>query len=89
MAGDIAAWSNWTCGMKEHHLAELCPDRSTPLLLPKPQQSNEALVWTGAVGGLGHCKQQWAGGTPGDKLHQHGEVQAPTQSPRQGMCSHQ
>ena len=53
MAGSIAAWSNQTCGMWEHRLAELCPDGSMPPLLPKPRQSDEVLVWTGAVGGPG------------------------------------
>lgn len=92
-ARSIAEWINQTGGMQEHLLAELCPNRSTLPPLAQPQQSDEALVWAGEMGGGPGAQGAVVGGrawqgTAGDKLHQHGEVQVPVQSPRQGMCSH-
>lgn len=54
------------------------PGLCTPLVAPRPWQSDEASVWVGA---MGEPRALWAGehgragaGTPGDELHPQGEV---------------
>lgn len=79
-------WSNQTCGMQKHRLAELCPDGSTPPLLPNPGRAMRLSwgleQWGDQASSAG--QESVAGqeqGTPGDELHKYREVQVSTKSP--------